>query len=133
VPGELLKWYEKILAVELQGGTQITLLQNDDQPEVYGDRIGKVSLIRPANPAQTIALITNQEAGGPYQVSMQYAAVGAPGSRSRLATDTVGSRRECVPRGDRRRDGAVEGIVVGSVGDTARRAHRPAKKLLHFK
>jgi hypothetical protein len=78
-PAEFLKWYEQFLSVAAQRGARVTLQRNDDVRGAYGDRIGKVSLIQPANPAippQILALITDQRTGGAYQVSMWYAVYG---------------------------------------------------------
>jgi hypothetical protein len=80
-PNLFLVWYNKIVSMEAQGGASVSLVRNDDNPGPFGERIGKVSLIQPSNPeipAQTLTLITNQQAGGPYQVTMQYALVEAP-------------------------------------------------------
>jgi len=44
-----------------------------------------------------------------------------------------GRAEGAIPLGDRRRNGAVEGIVVGRSGGAARQALPPSKKLLDFK
>lgn len=57
---------------------QMTDLKDDHQPGPFGQRVGKVVLLRPfpGAGAETIfTLITNERPEGPYQVSMQVAAL----------------------------------------------------------
>jgi hypothetical protein len=81
-PAEFLKRYEQLLSLDTQHGARVTMQFNSDKPGAYGDRIGKLAFIQPANPAippQILALITNQRTGGAYQVSMWYSVYGESG------------------------------------------------------